>query len=335
MRVIAGKYKGRKLNSPINNDVRPTTDKVKEAIYNILQGEVEDSYVLDMFAGSGGLGIEAISRGAKKVFFCENNSRALDLLVSNLAFCEKGTYEIFKGDYSDCLRLIASRGIKLDIILCDPPYIKKLGREVLSRVQKHDLLADGGKIVVERKSSDESIEDDYFAKTSQRRYGETTLEIFSKVRKIAVTGTFDPFTKGHKDLIIKALEDFDVAHVVVLDNPDKKVEYSLSDRLKMIELSIADYGDRVVVEYFDGLAVDYCNKNGIKYILRGIRDDRDFVYEREMAKYNLEKGGVETIFMNALSQISSTKVREKVKQSVSVEDMVEENIIPILKQIKD
>ena len=206
---------------------------------------------------------------------------------------------------------------------------------MLSRVQKHDLLAEGGKIIVERKSSDESIEDDYFAKTSQRRYGETTLEIFSKVRKIAVTGTFDPFTKGHKDLIIKALEDFDVAHVVVLDNPDKKVEYSLSDRLKMIELSIAEYGDRVVIDYFDGLAVDYCNKNGIKYILRGIRDDRDFVYEREMAKYNLEKGGVETIFMNALSQISSTKVREKVKQSVSVEDMVEENIIPILKQIKD
>lgn len=335
MRVIAGKYKGRKLNSPINNDVRPTTDKVKEAIYNILQGEVEDSYVLDMFAGSGGLGIEAISRGAKKVFFCENNSKALDLLVSNLAFCEKGSYEIFKGDYSDCLRLLASRGIKLDIILCDPPYIKKLGSEALSRVQKHDLLADGGKIVVERKSSDESIEDDYFAKISQRRYGETTLEIFSKVRKIAVTGTFDPFTKGHKDLIINALNDFDQVHVVVLDNPEKKVEYSLSDRLKMIELSIAEYGDRVVIDYFDGLAVDYCNKNGIKYILRGIRDDRDFVYEREMAKYNLEKGGVETIFMNALSQISSTKVREKVKQSVSVEDMVEENIIPILKQIND
>ncbi len=331
MRVIAGKYRGRKLNSPVNNDVRPTTDKVKEAIYNILQGEVEDSLVLDMFAGSGGLGIEAISRGAKKVFFCDNNSKSLDLLVSNLAFVEKGSYELFKGDYNDCLRLLSSRGTKLDIILCDPPYIKKLGSDVLDKIQKLDLLADGGKIVVERKTSDESIDHDYFTKLSQRRYGETTLEIFSKVSKIAVTGTFDPFTKGHKDLVIKALEDFDLVYVVVLNNPDKKAVYSLDDRLEMIKLSLAEFGDRVIVDYYDGLTVDYCNKNGIKYILRGIRDDRDFAYEREMAKYNQENGGIETLFMNALNNISSTKVRENVLKEESVTDLVEEEIIPILR----
>ncbi len=335
MRVIAGKYKGRKLNSPINNSIRPTTDKVKEAMYNILQGEIEDSYVLDMFAGSGGLGIEAISRGAKKVYFCENNSKALDLLVSNLAFVDKTAYEIFKGDYSDCLRLLASRDIKLDIVFCDPPYIKKLGREVLDKIQKHDLLAENGKIVIERKTSDESIQHGIFAKTRQRRYGETTVEIFSKIRKVAVTGTFDPFTVGHKDLVASALEDFDLVYVVILDNPDKKVEYPIDDRLNMIKLSLAEYEERVVVEYYNGMAVDYCNKNGIKYILRGIRDDRDFVYEREMAQYNKENGGIETIFMNAVTKVSSTQVRERIKQSVSVENMVEEKIIPILQQIKD
>lgn len=334
MRVISGKYRGRKLNSPINNDIRPTTDKVKEAIFNILQGDIEDTLVLDLFAGSGALGIEALSRGAKKVYFCENNSKSLDLLMSNLAFCDKSSYEVFKGDYTDCLRLLASKNIKLDIILCDPPYSKKLGEQVLDRIRKHQLLSSDGTIIVERKTDDAVVDDKYFDKISTRTYGDTTLEIFTLLSKVAITGTFDPFTCGHKDLVIKALEDFDKVYVVVLNNPDKIMSYSLEDRLNMIELSLAEYKKRLVIEYYEGMAVDYCNANGIKYILRGVRNDRDFEYERKMAEYNKENGGIETIFMNAIKEISSTDVREKVKTNQSVSDMVEQEIIPILDKIR-
>lgn len=334
MRVIAGKYRGRKLNSPINNDIRPTTDKVKESIFNILQGTVENSYVLDLFAGSGALGIEALSRGAKKVYFCDNNSKALDLLMSNLSFCEKGTFEVFKGDYTDCLRLLASKKIELDIILCDPPYSKKLGGEVLDRIKKHQLLAENGTIIIERKTDDAAVNHKYFDKISTRTYGETALEIFSKVRKVAITGTFDPFTKGHKDLVIKALEDFDKVYVVVLNNPDKVMSYSLEDRLEMINLSLKEYKNSIIVEYFDGLAIDYCVENGISYILRGVRNDRDFAYEREMADYNKVNGGIETLFMPALNEISSSEVRENVKNRQSVNDMVAQEIIPILEKIR-
>lgn len=334
MRVITGKYRGRKLNSPINNAVRPTTDKVKESIYNILQGQVEDAYVLDLFAGSGALGIEALSRGAKKVYFCDNNSKSLDLLMSNLSFCEKGTFEVYKGDYTDCLRLLASKKIKLDIVICDPPYSKKLGEEVLDKLKKYDLLADDGTIIIERKTDDVAVTHNYFEKISTRIYGETALEIFEKVSKIAVTGTFDPFTKGHKDLVIKALEDFDKVYIAVLNNPDKVMSYALEDRLEMIRLSLEEYKNNIVIEYFEGLAVDYCSANGIKYILRGVRNDRDCEYEREMAKYNKENGDIETIFMPALNDISSSMVRENIKNGQNVSDMVAEEIIPILERIR-
>lgn len=333
MRVISGKYRGRKLNSPINNDIRPTTDKVKEAIFNIVQLRVEDACVLDLFAGSGALGIEALSRGAKKVYFCENSSKSLDLLMSNLAFCDKSCYEVYKGDYTDCLRLLASKNVKIDIVLCDPPYSKKLGEQVLDRLQKHDLLAPNGTIIVERKTDDAVVNSHYFDKLSTRTYGDTTLEIFSLLSKIAITGTFDPFTYGHKDLVIKALEDFDKVYVVVLNNPDKVMSYTVEDRLKMIELSLEEYKKRVVIEYYQGMTVDYCNLNGIKYILRGVRNDRDFDYERKMAEYNKENGGIETIFMSAIKEISSTEVRAKVKSSQSVHDMVVQQIIPILHKI--
>ena len=122
MRVISGKYKGMRLIAPETYDIRPTTDKVKESVFSTVQQHVDGGVVLDLFSGTGALGIEALSRGAQKVYFCDCNSKSLDLLVKNLSFCDKIEYELYKGDYADCIRLLSSRGVKCDVILCDPPY---------------------------------------------------------------------------------------------------------------------------------------------------------------------------------------------------------------------
>ena len=88
MRIITGEYRGRRLESPIGYDVRPTTDKVKEAIFNLLMNDIWDAVVVDLFAGTGNLGLEALSRGAKRCYFCDNSRESLNLIKVNIAKCK-------------------------------------------------------------------------------------------------------------------------------------------------------------------------------------------------------------------------------------------------------
>lgn len=333
MRVISGKYRGRKLFSPANAEIRPTTDRAKENLFNILQNHIENAIVIDLFSGSGALGIEALSRGAKKVYFCDNNRAALTLTKKNLFFAPESDYEIVKGDFSDCLQRLGARGVKADIILSDPPYELKLTSQILKSIEKASILASGGKIIIERSVSDKEKTTSIYDLADERKYGDTVINIFQKLRKIAVTGSFDPFTKGHKDLVEKALEDFDRVFVVMLVNPDKKPMYTVEERLKMINLSLGGLRKRVVVEFYDGLTIDYCRKNNIKYILRGLRNQGDLEYEKKIADYNYENGGIKTIFMPALhSGISSTLVRGNLTEEKSVTGLVENTVEEIIKK---
>ena len=118
---------------------------------------------------------------------------------------------------------------------------------------------------------------------------------FKKKTKAAVTGTFDPFTKGHLYLVEQALERFDIAHVVFLINPEKAVTFDLKKRMRFAELSTRHLGKRVMVSSYGGLTIDYCKRHGIKYIIRGYRNEKDLEYEKAMAEFNLNNGGVETI----------------------------------------
>ena len=121
MRVISGIYRGRKIASPLNNAIRPTTDKVKEAIFSIVQSEIRGATVIDLFSGTGALAIEAISRGAEKVYMCDNTPASLDLIKQNLSFVKRESYDLYKGDYVDCIRRFVSKGEKADVIILDPP----------------------------------------------------------------------------------------------------------------------------------------------------------------------------------------------------------------------
>ncbi len=333
MRVISGKYKGRRLLAPENYDIRPTTDKVKESMFSTVQQEVDGGVVLDLFSGTGALGIEALSRGAKKVYFCDCNPKSLDLLVKNLSFCDKKEYELYKGDFTDCLRLLSSRGVRFDAIFCDPPYASGLTVKAMERIEKGDLLKEGGVLISERLTDAGETASPSFVCADTKKFGKVSYDVFRNYKKCVLTGTFDPFTDGHRFLVKKALEKFDFVYVCILINPDKEATYSVEKREKFIRMSLGEYKKRIKIEFFDGMTVDYCKKRGIKYIIRGIRNQADAVYEKEMAEYNKKHGDVDTIFFDAeRANISSTEVKRRIKEGLDVEDMVHDDVISLLKK---
>lgn len=144
MRVITGSVRGRKLKTPADNAVRPTADSVKEAVFNIIRSDVEGRRVLDLFAGTGQLGIEALSRGASEAVFVDNALNSLKLVRENLALCGLKAQVV----RSDAVNYLRSCG-KFDLIFIDPPYDSNLYEIVLETINSIDILNEGGIIVTE------------------------------------------------------------------------------------------------------------------------------------------------------------------------------------------
>lgn len=148
MRVIAGKAGSLKLKTIDGSSTRPTTDRIKETLFNMIQPSVCDSIFLDLFAGSGGIGIEALSRGAKKCVFVENNRAASACIRENLSFTrldDRG--EVLEMDVMTALERLKGKGQGFDIIFMDPPYEKGYERQVLSQLK--DLsIADSNTIII-------------------------------------------------------------------------------------------------------------------------------------------------------------------------------------------
>ena len=146
MRVIAGLFKGRRLKTPSWEGLRPTSDKLRETLFNILAPRIDGARVVDGFAGTGALGIEALSRGAAHVLFIEQDRRAIALIRENLAACGAGrSYTIEHGDVAAALRRAAG---PFDLVLLDPPYDLHATSEVLDAAAA--CLAPDGLIVLER-----------------------------------------------------------------------------------------------------------------------------------------------------------------------------------------
>ncbi len=331
MRIIAGKFKGRSLITMKDQSIRPTTDRVKESIFNLIQGYVEDAKVLDLFAGSGALGIEALSRGAESVTFADRSNDSIETVNTNLKKVS-GKFNIIRKDFLSTIDYLSARKEKFDIIFLDPPYKQGLDKAAIDKIDEAGILAEDGIIVVERARDDEPIElTKGYRAISVRDYGSVTVMLVQKATACAVTGTFDPFTLGHRYLVEKGLEKFDEVHVVVLVNPDKQTELSPEKRVKLIETSVRRLGGRVVVAYYEGLTIDYCKENDIQYIIRGVRNEQDFIYEKEMADWNKEHGDVTTILIPAEnSEISSTLVREKLHNGQEITGLVDEDTLDSL-----
>ena len=157
MRIITGKARGLKLSTPKNMDVRPTSDRVKESLFNIIGTKIVGTHVLDLFAGTGNLGLEAWSRGAEKVVFIDESQASLQLVRSNIAKAkaEKET-TVIKGNAVKVIADLSARGERFDFIFCDPPYNKGLPAQIIEQVAKYDIVISGGYLIVEH-SQHESL----------------------------------------------------------------------------------------------------------------------------------------------------------------------------------
>jgi len=150
MRIISGTSKGRKLITPKRYSLRPTSDRVKESLFNILGSEVEGKVVLDLFAGTGNLGIEALSRGAERVIFVEKGRQALQIIQTNLnQFGLADRSEILPKDVNRAIGILKQRGECFDLILMDPPYEKGLIQRTLMKLNTHPIYHGDSILVIE------------------------------------------------------------------------------------------------------------------------------------------------------------------------------------------
>ena len=178
MRVIAGQFKGRRLNAPSWEGLRPTSDKLRETLFNIVAPRIEGARVLDGFAGTGALGVEALSRGASHVTFIEADGRAAALIAENLAVCGvRDGYTIERGDLATVLRRLPAEAT-FDVVLLDPPYDTPDVCPVLEAVVPH--VAPGGVIVLERASRREPDVSGSLTRTRDVRSGDSTLTFFAR-----------------------------------------------------------------------------------------------------------------------------------------------------------
>ncbi len=174
MRIIGGKHRGRTLVPFKGSDVRPTSDRAKEALFNILSPEISGANMLDLFCGSGSVGLEAISRGADLVVFNDSSRESLSILEKNLALLKESA-KIYNLDYRVLLKQL---DITFDIIFLDPPYKSDAGEQALRLISERKLLNTGGIAVLESdKPFEGSISD--LVKYDERRYGIACLTFFT------------------------------------------------------------------------------------------------------------------------------------------------------------
>lgn len=181
VRVIAGSIRGLRLSAPDGVNTRPTLDRVKEAVFSMLMPYLNDAVVLDLFAGSGAMGIEAVSRGASRSVFVDSDKTAIDCVKANIASCKIG--ERTSVFHTDSIRYLSECSEKFDIIFLDPPYFNHIYDSVLELISKKNLLSSHGIIVVEwdyeygfvNKSTDFSV-------VKEKKYGRVGITTLKRVK---------------------------------------------------------------------------------------------------------------------------------------------------------
>ena len=187
MRIISGKARGTKLYTLDGTATRPTLDRVKESLFNIIQNDIEDSTVLDLFSGSGAIGLEFLSRGAKRAVLCDSSKDAIKIIRQNVQkthFEEK--VEVYNMEFTKLVERLQNQ--KFDIIYIDPPYATDFIKISLEKIIEYELVNENTKIIVE--TDDETrilnqIEKMDVEITDKRKYGRATI-IFLKYRKTQI-----------------------------------------------------------------------------------------------------------------------------------------------------
>lgn len=177
MRVVAGKYRSRQLKSVKSNATRPTTDKNKESMFNMIGPFFEGGVVLDLFAGSGGLGIEALSRGCDYLYSVDKQFGAYKVVKENLATLKIENAEVFKMDYLKALEKFAQEGIRFDLVFLDPPYGKGYVDQILELLDQNGMLNPGALVVVEELKETKFALPESLKAIKRNEYGITALNI--------------------------------------------------------------------------------------------------------------------------------------------------------------
>lgn len=184
MRIIGGEYKSRLISMPKGVEIRPTQDKVREAVFNII-GDVSGKNVLELFAGSGAFGIEAISRGAGHVTFVDNNFRCTETIRHNLESLgvAESKYDIIRSNALSIFSRFEKQEERFDIAFLDPPYYKGIARKCLINTDSYDILSPIGLVIVEHFKKEKLIFDlKNIVLEKTRVYGDTVITIFEKGR---------------------------------------------------------------------------------------------------------------------------------------------------------
>jgi len=182
LRVIAGEAKGRRLKAPKGHATRPTSDRTKEALFNIIGGRIINAKFLDLYAGTGAIGIEAISRGAEWLVLVENNPRAVRVIMENLQLTGLADRaEIMSQEAHRAVKMLSARDKKFDIIFMDPPYMKGFIERGLAEISEGKLLAPGGLIITESSKLDVLPEEvGNLRLVRKEKYGDTVLSFYQE-----------------------------------------------------------------------------------------------------------------------------------------------------------
>ncbi len=177
MRVIAGKYRGRRLRAPRGRRIRPTADRLRESIFNIIGADITGHNIIDVFAGTGAMGIEALSRGATQAVFIDKHPRALECVRTNLRPLEAaGRWHIIRWDAGANLRCLSALDLRFGYAFIDPPYRSGLADRALKNLVDADVMRPGGLIVLEHHHLEGiTPRDESVSIWDQRRYGKTLV----------------------------------------------------------------------------------------------------------------------------------------------------------------
>lgn len=181
MRVIAGKARGKRLKAPPGDNTRPVTDMIKEALFNVWGESIQGAVFLDLFAGSGSMGIEALSRGARNVIFIDNNARAVGIIKENLQNCNFNEgFEVHRNDVFRAINILQNRGTKFDLIYVDPPFTNEaIFDKVIKILDEAQILGQNGTLVIRTyKKKTLPVSLSHLSKYRSKDYGESVLHYY-------------------------------------------------------------------------------------------------------------------------------------------------------------
>lgn len=180
MQILTGRYKGKVFKVP--RGIRPTPHIIRKAIFDVL-GDIRDVYFLELFAGSGAIGLEALSKGAKEVVFVENDKNAVKIIRENLRLLGVSKQKVMEADVLRAIKYLSKQTEKFEVIFADPPYYKELAKKTLKNLFLYDILAPKGFIIIQHYIKD-SLPDRLgdLILLRQKRYGQNLVSFYQKQR---------------------------------------------------------------------------------------------------------------------------------------------------------